>query len=212
MLKIGCSVLLFLITLTSNSADLVVGKDYELVNAGKVPSSIKNGIEVTEFFSYGCPWCYRLEPAINAWATKKGDAIYFTKVPVVFNNDWEFYAKAFYTADALSLSDKLNPILFKTILIDKKALNSNQAMIDFFAAHGVKADIAKSAFLTSPSINLQISSGKALMARDHINAVPAFVVNNQFKTDLQMAKTEEHLIEILDFLLVEAKRQNHANS
>ena len=49
------------------------------------------------------------------------------------------------------------------------------------------------------------------MTSNHINAVPAFVVNNQFKTDLQMAKTEKRLFEILDFLVAEAKKENSNN-
>nr|WP_277619290.1 hypothetical protein [Legionella norrlandica] len=39
------------------------------------------------------------------------------------------------------------------------------------------------------------------MAHYQINAVPAFVVNNKYKTDLQMAGSEERLFEILDYLI-----------
>ena len=43
------------------------------------------------------------------------------------------------------------------------------------------------------------------MATYQVRAVPAFVINNQYKTDLQMAKTEERLFAILDFLLGKAR-------
>jgi thiol:disulfide interchange protein DsbA len=39
-----------------------------------------------------------------------------------------------------------------------------------------------------------------MVAQYHINAVPAFVVQHSFKTDLQMAKTEDRLFAILDYL------------
>jgi thiol:disulfide interchange protein DsbA len=74
-------------------------------------------------------------------------------------------------------------------------------MTDFFVAHGVDREIAKSAFGNSPSIDAQVSNGMALMAQYQISAVPAFVVNHHYKTDLQMAESPERLFEILNFLL-----------
>ena len=47
--------------------------------------------------------------------------------------------------------------------------------------------------------------GMALMSHNHINGVPALVVNNQYKTDLQMAKDISNLLQILDFLVAKAK-------
>lgn len=45
------------------------------------------------------------------------------------------------------------------------------------------------------------------MARYQINAIPAMVVNNQFKTDLQMAQTEERLFAIMDYLVTKAGKE-----
>ncbi len=205
MLKALLSMVLFCVSFMSYGADFVAGKDYEILNKS---NKLANGkaVKVNEFFSFGCPWCFRLEPALNHWVEQEGSAIHFKKTPVVFNKDWEYYAKAFYASEALSLSSTMNPALFKAILTDKRSLNSDQAMVDFFVQQGVSPETAKSAFTHSPSIELSVKAGLALMGQDHINAVPAFVVNNQFKTDLQMAKTEERLFEILNFLVAESKK------
>lgn len=180
------------------AADIVEGKDYTVV----APATIEQGKTpmVTEFFSYGCPWCYRIETPLAQWSAHLNKNGLITKVPVVFQPNWDLYAKAFYTAKTLALSDKLNPLLFKAIQTEKK-LNTKQAMIDFFVANGVDREIAKSAFENSPSIDMHVKNGMELMAHYQINAVPAFVINNKYKTDLQMAGSPERLFEVMNYLL-----------
>ncbi|MDR3441990.1 MAG: thiol:disulfide interchange protein DsbA/DsbL [Legionella sp.] len=177
----------------------VEGKDYQVVAN---PQATHNKAPVIqEFFSYGCPWCYKIEAPMNVWAAKMGKNLQFERVPVVFKPSWELYAKAYYTAKTLALSDKLNPLLFKTIQTDKTPLDSKQAMINFFVAQGVDREIAKSAFENSPTIDMRVQTGMALMAAYQVNAVPAFVVNNKYKTDLQMAGGPERLLLVLDYLV-----------
>ncbi len=181
------------------AADFIEGKDYQIV--AQAPIGDNKEPMVTEFFSYGCPWCYRIEPAFNQWALNLNKNVIINKVPVVFKPDWDLYAKAYYTAKALALTDKLSPILFKSIQIEHKPLNSKPAMINFFVSQGVDREIAKSAFENSPTIDMHVKNGMELMAHYQINAVPAFVVNNKYKTDLQMAGNQERLFEILNYLL-----------
>lgn len=199
------AVALFFTSFVCFSADFVAGQDFELVkNNDTVEHTVKTH-SVIEFFSFGCPWCYRIEPSVNKWVAKQGSNISFKKIPVIFNKDWDYYARAYYTAEALSLNSKLNPALFKAILDDKQPLNNNETMIAFLSKNGVDSATAQSAFNHSPSIDLDIATSQRMMASYHIAAVPAFVVNNHYKTDLQMAKTEERLFAILDFLLAKGK-------
>lgn len=140
MLKKMLFVLLFSFSMTAFAEDFVAGKDYVILkDSGQTHS---NDVTVTEFFSYGCPWCYRIESGLNKWVEKQGSNIAYNKVPVVFNKNWEFYAKAYYTAEVLGLSSKLSPLLFKAVLEEKHPLNTNQAMIDFFTQQGVDAATA----------------------------------------------------------------------
>jgi protein dithiol oxidoreductase (disulfide-forming) len=180
------------------AADFVEGKDYQVVASASIEHKTPL---VTEFFSYGCPWCYRLEAPMDQWVGTLNKATTVERVPVVFKPDWELYAKAYYTAKTLALSNKLTPQLFKAIQNDKKPLNSKPAMISFFTAHGVDKEIATSAFDNSPTIDMRVKNGMTLMARYQINAVPAFVINNKYKTDLQMAGSPERLFEIMNYLL-----------
>lgn len=94
----------------------------------------------------------------------------------------------------------MTPLLFKAIQEERKPLDSKQSMISFFVAQGVDREIAKSAFENSPTIDMRVQNGMSLMGTYQINAVPAFVVNNKYKTDLQMAGNPERLLELLNYL------------
>ena len=206
MIKYLCSTLLLITSLTAFSAEFVAGQDYEVINNSPSPP-LNGAINVTEFFNFGCPWCYRLEPALNQWVQQQGHKIRFKKIPVIFNKDWSYYARAYYIAEALSLNSTLDKALFKAILDDKKHLNSQQSMIDFLTQQGVERTTAESAFSHSPSIELHMTEAQRLMIAYRVSAVPAIIVNHTFKTDLQMAKTEARLFEILDYLLAQSLKK-----
>ena len=53
---------------------------------------------VIEFFSYGCPHCYRFEPFVQAWLKTKPEDVSVLRVPVAFHDEWKFYAQAYYVA------------------------------------------------------------------------------------------------------------------
>ncbi|HHU0002701.1 TPA: thiol:disulfide interchange protein DsbA/DsbL [Legionella pneumophila] len=193
--------LLFLMPMTALATQFIEGKDYQTVASAQLSTNKDKTPLITEFFSYGCPWCYKIDAPLNDWATRMGKGAHLERIPVVFKPNWDLYAKAYYTAKTLAMSDKMNAILFKAIQEDKNPLATKQSMVDFFVAHGVDREIAKSAFENSPAIDMRVNSGMSLMAHYQINAVPAFVVNNKYKTDLQMAGSEERLFEILNYLV-----------
>jgi protein dithiol oxidoreductase (disulfide-forming) len=200
MFKRLLSILLFFPVLVFADS-FVEGRDFVVISAQN-SSVVKNkGPVITEFFSYACPWCYKIEAPLNQWMHQMGSAVTLEKVPVVFKPNWDVYARAYYVANILALTDKMNPALFKALQEEHRALDSNQAMTDFFIAHGVDREIAKSAFTQSPTIDMQISNGTELMAQYQVNGVPAFVVNYKYKTDLQMARGPERLFELLAYLL-----------
>ncbi|PJD94212.1 MAG: disulfide bond formation protein DsbA [Legionella sp.] len=191
--------LLLLLPALSFAAEFIEGKDYQLVNG---PSLERNKAPVImEFFSYGCPWCYKIEAPLAQWLASSQNKVTLERVPVVFKPDWELYAKAYYTAKTLAMLNKMEPALFKAIQEEHKPLNTNQAMIHFFTTQGLDREIASSAFEHSSTIDLQVKEGMNLMALYSIHAVPAFVINNKYKTDLQMAENPERLLEIMNFLL-----------
>lgn len=189
-----------------------MGKDYQIIKIKEDMTPATDAIMITEFFSYGCPWCYRLESKLNQWVAAQGNNVAYQKIPVVFNADWEYYAKAFYAVQALSSVQKLSPALFNAILKDKQQLNSNKAMVAFLIAQGVDPDFARNAFYHSSSIEMEIGNSNRMMVAYKIGGVPAVVVGNKYKTDLQMAGSETRLFSILDYLVKKAEQDKESGN
>lgn len=189
------------------------GTDYQRIQTTTRTAANSDGkIIVNEFFSYGCPWCYKLEPLVVKWSTKLDENVAFSKIPVVFESGWDFYAKAYYLAQSLDIVNKISPDLFDAIQNKKEKLKSNQAMVNFFVAHGVSKAMASSAFESSPMIDGLVQQGTQLMQNYRVYGVPAMVVAGQYKTDLRMAKSNERLLKITDYLIDKVEKEQKRDS
>ena len=103
----------------------VAGRDYTLIKAAQSTDSGKK-IEVIEFFWYGCPHCYHLEPSLNAWLKKKSADIEFRAVPGTFGAPaWEPLTRTYYALDAMGLASKYHDAIFAAIHQEKDAGKQN---------------------------------------------------------------------------------------
>lgn len=182
-----------------------LGKDYKLVTNPLAVELNSNKIEVREFFSYGCPACYTVEPAVQTWLANHPKDVAFKRVPVIFQRSWETYAKAYYIAEAFGVEAKITPMLFDAIQNQNLNLSNGQSLVKFFTEAGVKADDFQSAFDSSPAILLKLKQDDEIMKRYRIIEIPTFIINNRYYTTAAMAKNAERLIHIIDFLIAKAK-------
>lgn len=56
------------------------GKGYETLSPAQ-PVQNPAKVEVIEFFWYGCPHCYNLEPYVNKWLATKPKNVEFIRQP-----------------------------------------------------------------------------------------------------------------------------------
>ncbi len=115
----------------------VPGKDYKLVEPPQPVETPAGKIEVIEFFWYGCPHCYALQPSLRAWLKKKPADVAFVRVPAVFSQSWVAHARLFYTLDALGELDRLHDQLFNAIHLSKLKLSDRESMADWAVARGI---------------------------------------------------------------------------
>ena len=82
------------------------GTHYELINPA-VRTANPDTIEVAEFFWYGCGHCYTFEPMLMQWKKTLAEDVDFQGSPAIWNAKMELHARAFYTAQALGVLDRL---------------------------------------------------------------------------------------------------------
>ena len=68
----------------------VKDKEYVLVDPAQPPLEANPGnkVEVIEFFYYGCPHCYNLQPTLKAWLKNAPKDVEFRRMPTIFRDSW----------------------------------------------------------------------------------------------------------------------------
>lgn len=185
----------------ANTADkpLKVGVDYEAVTPPQ-PTENPSKIEVMEFFWYGCPHCLHFEPNIKDWLKTKPANVVFIRQPAVFNARWGAHAKAYFTAEALGLADKLHADFFEAIQVKKMALETEDDLAKFFVDHGVKADDFHKAY-RSFAVDSKMRQAEGMAERYGVDGTPAIIVNGKYRVSANLAKSLEGMIAITNGLI-----------
>ncbi len=172
---------------------------YEMVSpAQPVQNSAK--IEVIEFFWYGCPHCYSLEPSMVTWLKNKPANVEFIRQPAVFSDLWGKHAKAFFTAEALGVGEKVHADFFDAIQNKKQKLVSEDELAKFFSAHGVKDEDFRAAY-NSFLVDAKMRQAETMAARYGITGVPALIVNGKYRVTATTAKSQENMLEVANQLI-----------
>ena len=172
---------------------------YEVISPAQ-PVQNPDKIEVIEFFWYGCPHCYSLEPAMQAWLKTKPANVEFIRQPAVFSDVWGKHAKAYYVAEALDVVEKVHADFFDAIQNKKQKLLTEDDLAKFFAAHGVKDEDFRAAY-SSFLVDSKMRQAEAVAGRYGITGVPALIVNGKYKVTASTAKSQENMINVTNQLI-----------
>jgi thiol:disulfide interchange protein DsbA len=201
---------LFLCALSLNAgAESAAGKEpegYELISPAQ-PSSDPSKVEVIEFFWYGCPHCYHFEPDLNAWLKNKPENVVFIRQPAIFNAHWAAHAKAFFTAQALGVLEKMHADFYDAIQNKKMALESEEDLAKFFAEHGVKEAEFHKAY-RSFAVDTKMRQAEAMAARYGVTGTPSLVVNGKYRVSASQAKTFDNMIKVMKSLIAQESATN----
>jgi len=157
-------------------------------------------IEVIEFFWYGCPHCYHLEPDMVKWLKTKPANVEFIRQPAIFSDVWAKHAKAFFTAEALGVLDKVHADLFDSIQNKKQKMVSEDELLKFFTDHGVKAEDFRNAY-NSFAVDAKLRQAQGMGERYGITGVPAIIVNGKYRVTASSAKSQENIFSVTDELI-----------
>ncbi|MGD2055969.1 MAG: thiol:disulfide interchange protein DsbA/DsbL [Gammaproteobacteria bacterium] len=182
-----------------SAGEYTEGKEYERL-ATPQPTVDPERIEVVELFWYGCPHCYDLEPLVNKWLAGKPDDVVFVRMPAIVGPRWELLAKAYFTAQALGVLEKIHPALFAAIHEKHQKINDEAALQDFFATQGIGEKEFKEAF-NSFAVAFKVNNAKLMTRRYAISGVPTIIVNGKFRTSGKLTGGNEELFEVVDYLV-----------
>ncbi|MDR2876521.1 MAG: thiol:disulfide interchange protein DsbA/DsbL [Chromatiales bacterium] len=162
------------------------------------PTADPAKVEVVEVFWYGCPHCRDFQPYIERWQLTKPDNVNYIRLPAVLSERWAIHARAYYTAEALGVLEKLHPLLF-----DPKARprDTEDTLAEFFEKN---AGIDRTRFLgtfKSFAIDAKVSRARDMTRRYGIEGTPTMVVSGKYRTGPDMvAGSFDKLINVVNYL------------
>ncbi len=181
---------------------------YALISPPQAPEG-GGKVEVLEFFWYGCPHCYTLEPEVAEWAKKAPADVVFRRVPAVPNDAWGAAAQIFYTLEAMNLLGTHHIKVFDALHRDRVNLNNKKIREEWLAKNGV--DVAKyNEMEKSFSVSTKLQRAKQLTQAYKVDGVPRITVNGKWYTAAELAGGNNRIFPVVDQLVGMARSENKA--
>jgi thiol:disulfide interchange protein DsbA len=209
LLRKALVALLFTFTLAAAGAraqsGLELGRDYIRLDP---PHPVMSGdkIEVIEFFYYGCPVCYELEPKLSRWYFNSPGSVVLRRVPALSSHDWDNFAKLFYTLKAMGQLSRLHWPVYDNFHFRGMKLNEEPVMADWVAHNGLD----KQKFIDiyrSPQIQAKLAKARKMTKDYGIEGVPSIVVDGKFLTSARMAGSTDKLMHVVEQLVELARKE-----
>lgn len=158
------------------------------------------GVEVLEFFTYGCRPCRDLQRTLTQWQTSLRTSVTFRRMPVAVWDDFAILQDLYFAIEVLGLVEDLHPKVFDALQREHRRLEEEEQIGDFVARHGID----RSRFLAV--LNSDEVASKSLEARRladvfQVSRTPTFIVGRQWATDIARAGSATKAVEVVDFLV-----------
>lgn len=182
------------------------------------PQGLGEKIEVIEFFTYACPFCFAYEPVLSAWVARNIDRIAFKRVPVSLRPEWDPVQKLYLALEMLGKSEAMHAKVFDAIHKERRSIKSDEAVGDLIEQLGLDRKQFNEAYF-SEEIRTKIGKVMYMQLDYEVNQVPLVAVRGQYLTspakagdmagdDKTFAELGDLSLTILDGLLVKANPES----
>ena len=190
---------------TQATAEPVAGKDYQVIDP-PVPSGTPNKVEVIEFFYYGCPHCYQLEPHLKNWLKQKPNDVEFKTQPAVFRESWLPLTKAYYALEATGDLTRLHEKVFAALHDQQLNINNDEALFAWVEKQGVDREKFVEAY-TSFGVQGKAQRAVQMTKEYRVAGTPSIVVGGKYITSGSMTGSHEGMMKVVDYLIAKARNE-----
>ncbi|MBB1424094.1 thiol:disulfide interchange protein DsbA/DsbL [Pseudoalteromonas sp. SG43-7] len=202
--KLKLSLLLLCLPFAAMAADFKAGEHYDVLKIEKSKTS-----QVTEFFSFYCPHCFKFEAVAKAMEKSLPAGTEFVKnhvnflgglAPEVQSN----LSYAYIIAKQHNKGEQVADQMFDSIHIKRAPLNNIKDVKALLAVNGIDNYTFDKDIASMPVI----AAEKAMQDKQNkfsqmgaLTGVPTFIVNDKYKININTIKSQEQLDELVAFLL-----------
>jgi len=197
---------LALMSSTLLGAQYEEGVHYQVLDPQAPLSTSGEGIEVSEYFSYGCGHCFQFDPVLNAWLNKQPEDVNFDRTPAVWNDYYGNLAQTYYTLKAMDVLESLHVAVFEAIHIQRKNLSKPGVMADFLEEAGVDPEAFAKVF-NSFGVRMSLQQADARGRAYRASGVPTLIVNGKYRIETRGAGSVQEMLKVAEFL-IQLERQS----
>jgi len=181
------------------------GKHYERINPAQ-PTTSGDKVEVVEVFSYACVHCANFEPHIQAWKKTMPDNAKLIMMPATWNQVFQLYARAYYTAQVLKAPPEAHQALFDALHRDRLPVRSLSDLASFYEKFGIDPKTFEST-ATSFAVETNLKRANTMVPRYGVRGTPAMIVDGKYRFNVQSAGSENAAMALLDHLIAKAAQE-----
>lgn len=164
------------------------------------PIATGDQVEIIEFFWYGCPYCFELQPPLEAWLRQKPPDTAFRRIPAVRSEKWEPHVRIFYALAELGELERLHQKVYEAHHVEGLALSEREVVVQWAARHGIDREQWLAAY-TSSRVTQGVDTARESTARYQVPGTPSLVVDGRYLTSSALAGGVPGLVPILDELI-----------
>lgn len=172
--------------------------EYRLIEQQGVETSDK--IEVIDFFWYGCPHCYNLQPALEDWISRKPADVALRRIPVILRDSWAPHARIYHTLEVLGELERLHQEVYRGYHVQELHMSKPEVMAQWAARHGIDRRKWVNAY-DSSEVAQKVQRARELTTAYNVQGTPSLVVDGRYLTSPAMAGSVHAMIPVLDELV-----------
>lgn len=174
------------------------GFDYQVLQTS-APRVGAQGLEVLEFFRYGCPFCDRFEPMVHRWQKTLPADVRFHYVPVSFQSTT--HQQLYLTLRQLGLVERLHQSVYDAIHRQGQHFEILMEISQWVQQRGVDPVAFETAWYSRAVAQAMVQANDWVRAYG-VTSVPQLGVAGRYRTSPAMVGgSNERALEVVEHLL-----------
>ena len=170
------------------------------------PVSTTTGIEVIDFFWYGCPHCHNLQPALERWISRKPADVTVRRIPAILRDSWAPHARIYFTLEALGEVERLHQRVYYGYHVEELAMSKPEVMSEWAVRNGIARERWDEAY-NSAAVQRKVEEAARLSRAYSIGGTPSLVVNGRYLTSGNFTESLNGMIVVLDGLVQKVRSE-----
>lgn len=192
------------------------GENYFRIVPAQNTNVAPGKIEVTEAFSYACPFCAQFNPLVEQLRRSLPANTEWVYLPASFNRaeDWPMFQRAACTAQVLGILDKTHDAMFEAVWKtgelavadpDTHRLRSPMPSIEDAARfYNRLTGVPVQKFLDTArgfAVDARMRVDDGLMTAYQVDSTPTLIVNGKYRVTVQSAGGMKEMVEVTRWLV-----------